>query len=84
MENQLEEEAKTTLHDAELTVEDLQLLCDLFYLPFEHGNQGLQILHDFQWLKTNSNLVAGISEADKSKPEVSSVRLCWYDVLLSS
>ncbi|CAH2059617.1 unnamed protein product, partial [Iphiclides podalirius] len=33
-----------------LTAEDLVLLCDLFYLPFEHGSRGLRLLHDFNWL----------------------------------
>jgi len=40
-----------------LTHEDLALLCDLFYLPFEHGGQGLQLLHEFNWLKSNAYLV---------------------------
>ncbi|ODN00482.1 Protein O-GlcNAcase [Orchesella cincta] len=75
VENQLDEDSKPVNTEQALTVEDLQLLCDLFYLPFEHGLQGLQLLHDFQWLKTNSNRVAGITEADKSKPEVAE----WYD-----
>lgn len=30
--------------DKHLTVQDLSLLCDLFYLPFEHGPHGLQLL----------------------------------------
>jgi protein O-GlcNAcase/histone acetyltransferase len=29
----------------------------LFYLPFEHGGQGLQLLHEFNWLKSNAHLV---------------------------
>jgi hypothetical protein len=41
----------------QLTHEDLALLCDLFYLPFEHGGQGLQLLHEFNWLKSNAQLV---------------------------
>ncbi|XP_021925094.1 protein O-GlcNAcase isoform X2 [Zootermopsis nevadensis] len=41
----------------QLTHEDLALLCDLFYLPFEHGGQGLQLLHEFNWLKGNAHLV---------------------------
>jgi protein O-GlcNAcase/histone acetyltransferase len=44
--------------DKELQYEDLALLCDLFYLPFEHGAQGLQILQEFNWLKSNAHLVA--------------------------
>jgi protein O-GlcNAcase/histone acetyltransferase len=54
----------------ELTCEDLLLLCDLFYLPYEHGAQGLQILHEFQWLKANLSSIAGESSKDKIKPEV--------------
>ncbi|KAK7603030.1 hypothetical protein V9T40_003029 [Parthenolecanium corni] len=45
-------------NDRDLQYEDLLLLCDLFYLPFEHGAQGLQILQEFNWLKSNSHLVA--------------------------
>lgn len=57
-----------------LTHEDIALLCDLFYLPFEHGGQGLQILQEFNWLKSNASLVIGANHLDKSttvKPEVS-------------
>ena len=44
--------------DYQLTVDDLLLLCDLFYLPFEHGPQGMRLLREFNWLKFNSHLVA--------------------------
>ncbi|XP_045539880.1 protein O-GlcNAcase [Papilio machaon] len=37
-----------------LTTDDLMLLCDLFYLPFEHGARGLRLLHDFNWLLTHA------------------------------
>ncbi|CAG5014366.1 unnamed protein product [Parnassius apollo] len=39
---------------SELTTDDLMLLCDLFYLPFEHGSRGLRLLHDFNWLITHA------------------------------
>lgn len=51
----------------------MALLCDLFYLPFEHGGQGLQLLQEFNWLKSNAHLVIGASRVDKNisvKPEV--------------
>ncbi|XP_066145811.1 protein O-GlcNAcase isoform X1 [Euwallacea fornicatus] len=55
----------------ELTYEDLALLCDLFYLPFEHGSQGLQLLQEFQWLKSNAHIVISANQrADKPSPEV--------------
>ncbi|XP_026323018.1 protein O-GlcNAcase isoform X2 [Hyposmocoma kahamanoa] len=38
-----------------LTADDLLLLCDLFYLPFEHGSRGLRLLHDFNWLITHAS-----------------------------
>lgn len=45
--------------DQTITYDDILLLCDLFYLPFEHGKQGLQLLNEFQWLKTNANVLSG-------------------------
>ncbi|XP_042870667.1 protein O-GlcNAcase-like isoform X2 [Penaeus japonicus] len=61
----------------ELTVDDLQLLADLFYLPFEHGKQGLNILNEFNWLKMNSHLVIDHKKSDEEtpKPEVQE----WFD-----
>ncbi|KAG5894231.1 hypothetical protein JTB14_002280 [Gonioctena quinquepunctata] len=60
---------------ADLTYEDLALLCDLFYLPFEHGGQGLQLLQEFNWLKSNAHLVIMANEKkDKFSPEVQE----WY------
>lgn len=45
--------------DRELTADDLLLMCDLFYLPFEHGGKALHLLNEFHWLKINaSTLVA--------------------------
>lgn len=29
----------------------------MFYLPFEHGNRAMHILQEFQWLKTNANVL---------------------------
>lgn len=42
---------------SEMTVDDLQLLCDLFYLPFEHGSRSLFILNEFYWLKNNARIL---------------------------
>lgn len=44
-----------------LTFDDVALLVDLFYLPFEHGPQGMQMLNEFQWLKCNSHLISSSS-----------------------
>ncbi|XP_069467725.1 protein O-GlcNAcase [Ambystoma mexicanum] len=47
------------LYKAEIvTLDDLQLLADLFYLPYEHGPKGAQMLKEFQWLRANSSVVS--------------------------
>jgi len=62
----------------DLTEEDLLLMCDLFYLPFEHGPQSVQYLTEFNWLKSNAHLVSKENQRKlkknnltESKPEVS-------------
>ncbi|CAB0039448.1 unnamed protein product [Trichogramma brassicae] len=61
-ETQTSEEINT---DKQLTCEDLSLLCDLFYLPFEHGGQGIQLLQEFNWLKSNAHVLIYKSEVDE-------------------
>lgn len=55
-----------------LTIEDLSLLWDLFYLPFEHGGQAIQLLQEFNWLKSNADIVIkkGKDETATSKADV--------------
>uniref|UniRef100_A0A8C9XVK5 protein O-GlcNAcase n=1 Tax=Sander lucioperca TaxID=283035 RepID=A0A8C9XVK5_SANLU len=48
-----------TLFTAEpLTLEDLTLLAELFYLPYEHGPKAMQMLKEFNWLRANSSVVS--------------------------
>nr|CAD7457522.1 unnamed protein product [Timema tahoe] len=58
----------TLLCEKALTHEDLALLCDLFYLPFEHGGQGIQLLQEFNWLKSNAHLVTQANKKGKESP----------------
>lgn len=56
----------------QLSSNHLALLVDLFYLPFEHGARGLQLLREFQWLRANCDLLSSntggeSNEADNSK-----------------
>jgi len=37
-----------------LCLEDLNLLCDLFYLPYKHGPMAKTIVREFRWLKENA------------------------------
>lgn len=55
--------------DKQLTHEDLSLLCDLFYLPFEHGGQGIQLLQEFNWLKSNAHVVIKKSKEEEQVSE---------------
>uniref|UniRef100_A0A7N9AM07 Protein O-GlcNAcase n=1 Tax=Mastacembelus armatus TaxID=205130 RepID=A0A7N9AM07_9TELE len=41
-----------------LTLEDLILLAELFYLPYEHGPKAMQMLKEFNWLRANSSVVS--------------------------
>ena len=38
-------------------IDDLGMLVDLFYLPFEHGSQASELLTQFHWLKCNAHAV---------------------------
>lgn len=62
-----------------LTYEDLSLLVDLFYLPFEHGSQGVQILHEFHWLKSNGYIVSDYRKRNNSQLILSSEINEWYE-----
>lgn len=62
--------------EKQLTHEDLSLLCDLFYLPFEHGGQGIQLLQEFNWLKSNAHVVMKQSKDQEecNKADVSEIK----------
>ncbi|KAK7484918.1 hypothetical protein BaRGS_00023838 [Batillaria attramentaria] len=49
-----------------VTIEDVSLLVDLFYLPFEHGTHSLQLLHSLHWLLNNTHALQG-SDRDTSE-----------------
>lgn len=52
------------LYTAEpLTLDDLKLLSDLFYLPYEHGATARTMLQELDWLKNHST--AAFAESDK-------------------
>jgi hypothetical protein len=39
----------------DLTLDDIRLLVELFYLPYQHGPNVQQIFFDFYWLRFNYN-----------------------------
>ncbi|KAL0180537.1 hypothetical protein M9458_022943, partial [Cirrhinus mrigala] len=47
------------LYTAEpLTLEDLTLLSELFYLPYEHGATAVLMLQELHWLRSHSDVAA--------------------------
>uniref|UniRef100_A0A3B4CD60 Protein O-GlcNAcase n=1 Tax=Pygocentrus nattereri TaxID=42514 RepID=A0A3B4CD60_PYGNA len=55
-----------------LTLEDLTLLAELFYLPYEHGPKAVQMLKEFNWLRANSSIVS-VNSKSKDPEKVSGV-----------
>ncbi|KAI5606852.1 protein O-GlcNAcase [Silurus asotus] len=49
-----------------LTLEDLCLLAELFYLPYEHGPKAVQMLKEFNWLRANTSIVSVNSKSTDS------------------
>ena len=43
-----------------LTSEDIHLLVDLFYLPFEHGSVGVNMLQEIHYLKMNAHIITEV------------------------
>ena len=58
----------STIKD-KLELEDLLLLTDLFYLPFEHGKKAVTIMTEFNWLKSNSHLVIEHNKNNQDGPQ---------------
>ena len=71
---EIDEETKLNM----LTYEDISLLVDLFYLPFEHGCQGIQILQEFHWLKANGYIVSDYRRAQSNEAVTSEINE-WYE-----
>nr|CAG4638272.1 EOG090X01OH [Cyclestheria hislopi] len=74
-----EGERKDDEEEYQLTMEDLYLLSDLFYLPFEHGPQGMQLLQEFSWLKAHAHLVAGLRSKQDNAANFSPEVQEWHD-----
>jgi protein O-GlcNAcase/histone acetyltransferase len=53
-------------HDS-ITIEDLCLLCDMFYLPYQHGSRAVELLQELSWL-VNYNPESKEEENDSTLP----------------
>ena len=63
-----ENELSVEYNNNSFTEDDMLLLAELFYMPFEHGNRGLVFLQKLHWLRTNAVAIAkkGMEEEVKS------------------
>ena len=50
-----------------LTSEDLLILCDLFYLPFEHGPRAVHLLKKVHWLINNVDRIKDANKMPRSE-----------------
>jgi len=64
-----------TINENKITLEDVTLLVDLFYLPFEHGPQGIWLLNEFHWLKNNSHVLRKTSPTEVPSPDASAAEV---------
>lgn len=60
--------------DAKIELEQLFLLVDMFYLPFEHGLRGMTLLENLQFLLENAH---SICQSDKESPSIKSEHEEW-------
>ncbi|XP_033757465.1 protein O-GlcNAcase-like isoform X2 [Pecten maximus] len=67
LQNKNNGQSSSKICDSKMYYEDLSLLVDLFYLPFEHGTQGVQMLQNLRWVKCNAHVV---TQPQKKQPEV--------------
>ncbi|KAK3094526.1 hypothetical protein FSP39_002884 [Pinctada imbricata] len=55
----------TSSTQEEIEIDDLHLLVEFFYTPFEHGVANVQMLNDLHWLRSNAHLM---SKRNKCNP----------------
>ena len=56
-----------------MTKEDLLLMIDLFFLPYEHGGKAKHLLSEFRWLRAN---VPPIKVCEQGRTQVCICILC--------
>nr|XP_039262504.1 protein O-GlcNAcase-like [Styela clava] len=74
-------ENEQTLYKMEqMTLEDVELAVELFYLPYEHGGIGRKMVEDFIWLQQNVRKAVASPNASKSmKNDTVDKALAWME-----
>jgi len=65
-----DEPVSTVAMTEKFCVDDLAMLVDLFYTPFEHGVQTSDLLRQFHWLKCNAYAVTNAKCATATTDEI--------------
>jgi len=52
--------------DQQVTLQDLRTFAECFYLPYEHGYTGQQLIKQFTWLKEQAGLLSRNTEKDSA------------------
>ncbi|KAI1725429.1 beta-N-acetylglucosaminidase domain-containing protein [Ditylenchus destructor] len=63
----MEDEQEISDAIGKIDSEKVALLVDMFYLPFEHGQRGVNLLEEFQWLHENAQIIRSESEANEKE-----------------
>ncbi len=61
-----------------ITMDDVAILVDFFYLPFEHGSNAIQMLTDFYWLKANCSSICD-AKGKSATPQQVAAASNWHE-----
>ena len=67
--------------EKKLTEEDVMLLVELFYLPYEHGPKAVAMLEEVHWLKTNAFSVCEAKQSGNPSNKVGIKSVCVHHMI---
>ena len=65
-----EDREKKLITREKITEEDINLMCELFYLPYEHGPRATEKLEEIHWLRSNAYVVCTVKSPGKASEKV--------------
>ena len=67
--------------EKKLTEEDVMLLVELFYLPYEHGPKAVAMLEEVHWLKSNAFSVCEAKQSGNPSNKVGIKSVCVHPMI---
>ena len=64
-----------------LSNQDIQTMCDLFYLPFQHGSRGVYLLKEAHWLVQHAGRVKDcykVPQSEQVRESFLNGDVCWF------